>query len=29
LTGETDPERMKALYGVRLGKFRIGLWDNT
>ena len=29
LTGETDAERMKALYGVSLGKFRVGLWDNT
>ena len=29
LTGETDSERMKALYGVSLGKFRVGLWDNT
>jgi len=29
LTGKTDSERMKALYGVTLGKFRVGLWDNT
>ena len=29
LTGKTDSEKMKALYGVRLGKFRVGLWDNT
>ena len=29
LTGKTDSEKMKALYGVRLGKFRLGLWDHT
>lgn len=29
LSGKTDSEKMKALYGVRLGKFRLGLWDGT
>jgi len=29
LTGKTDSEKMKALYGVGLGKFRLGLWDHT
>ena len=29
LTGKSDSEKMKALYGVRLGNFRVGLWDNT
>jgi GNAT superfamily N-acetyltransferase len=29
LSGKTDSEKMKALYGVRLGKFRLGLWDQT
>jgi len=29
LTGKNDSDRMKAFYGVRLGKFRVGLWDNT
>jgi GNAT superfamily N-acetyltransferase len=29
MTGKTDSEKMKALYGVRLGKFRLGLWDRT
>lgn len=29
LTCKTDSEKMKALYGVRWGKFRLGFWDQT
>lgn len=29
LKGKTDSRKLKALYGVELGKFRLGLWDGT
>lgn len=29
LNEKTDVRKLKALYGVELGKFRLGLWDGT
>ena len=29
LKGKTDSNRIRRIYGVDSGKFRIGLWDGT
>lgn len=29
LNEKTDPRKLKAMYGVEFGKFRLGLWDGT